>query len=86
MLEELIISENAIEELPLTIANMSALRVLKLQNNRLRTLPQNIADVVTLEEIDCSNNKDLEIIPALWRGDTSSILFICRIHRGLFLV
>lgn len=81
-LEELVLSENEIELLPKTISMMAALRVLKLQNNKLKKLPNEIAEVLTLEEIDCTNNKKLEMIPPNWRGDTESILFICRIHRG----
>ncbi len=36
-----------------------ALRVLKLQNNRLKSIPYTLADLATLEEIDCSNNEQL---------------------------
>jgi hypothetical protein len=35
----------------------------------------------TLEELDCSNNPDLSMVPKLWQGDTESILFVCKIHR-----
>ena len=82
MLEELIISENSLEELPHTVATMATLRILKLQNNKLRQLPYEIAEILTLENIDCSNNNDLEMLPPEWRGSTESILFICKIYRG----
>eukprot|EP01035_Chromulina_nebulosa_P019210 gene19210-25061_t len=80
-LEELILSENSIEEIPDTLALMSALRILKLQNNYLSSIPGELSNIFTLEEIDCSNNRNLTMIPHSWRGDTESILFICRIHR-----
>jgi len=83
MLEELIVSENVLEELPHTIATMSTLRILKLENNKLKALPYELADVVTLEEVNCANNPELEMLPPPWRGDSESILFICRIHRGM---
>lgn len=82
MLEELIVSENVLEEVPHTIATMSTLRILKLENNKLKALPYELADVVTLEEVNCANNPELEMLPPPWRGDSESILFICRIHRG----
>ncbi len=82
MLEELIVSENALEELPSTIATMAMLRVLKIQNNNLKTIPYELIDVVTLEELDVSLNPQLTMIPKLWQGDTNSVLFVCRVHRG----
>lgn len=82
MLEEFNLSENIIEELPHTISLMSNLRVLKLQNNKLTKIPYEIAEIITLEEVDCANNPSLGMIPAPWRGDTDSVLFICRLHRG----
>lgn len=83
MLEELVLSENSIEEIPVSMSLMSNLRIIKLANNRLKTIPYEIADILTLEEIDCSNNHNLESIPAKWRGDTESILFTTRVHRGI---
>jgi Leucine-rich repeat (LRR) protein len=82
MLEELVLSENNIEDIPVSLSLMSNLKVIKLANNRLKTIPYEIADILTLEEIDCSNNHHLESIPAKWRGDTDSVLFTCRVHRG----
>jgi len=82
MLEEMILSENAIDELPQTIELMANLRVLKLANNRLRVVPNELSEIVTLEDVDCSNNPDLDMIPARWRGDTDSVLFTCKVHRG----
>ena len=59
MLEELVLSENALEELPRSIMSMSTLRILKLENNKLKTLPYELADVVTLEDVNCANNNEL---------------------------
>lgn len=82
LLEELLLSENRLEDLPSSIAKIPNLRVIKLGNNRLREIPFELADLISLEDIDCSNNPNLEMIPANWRGDTSSIIFVCKIHRG----
>lgn len=82
MLDELVLSENLLEELPHSISSMSTLRIIKLENNKLRSLPHEIADIVTLEEVNCANNTQLEMLPENWRGNSDSILFICRIHRG----
>ncbi len=83
MLEELVASENLIEEFPVTLAKIPNLKIIRMMNNRLRTLPYQLADVLTIEEINCDNNPNLETVPGAWRGDTESILFVCRIHRGI---
>lgn len=83
MLEELVLSENSIEDIPVSLSLMSNLKILKLANNKLKAIPYEIADILTLEEIDCSNNHNLEAVPAKWRGDTDSVLFTCRVHRGM---
>jgi Leucine-rich repeat (LRR) protein len=82
MLEELVLSENSIEDIPVSMSLMSNLKTLKLANNKLKAIPYEIADILTLELIDCSNNHNLESIPPNWRGDTDSVIFTCRIHRG----
>lgn len=38
--------------------------------------------MVTLEELDFSGNPNLKMVPKLWQGDTESVLFVCKIHRG----
>jgi len=81
MLEELVLSENLLEDIPHTVSLMANLRILKLQNNKLRNIPYELAEVLTLEEIDCSNNNNLDTVPSRWRGDTESLLFTCRVHR-----
>ena len=82
MLEELVLSENSIDDIPVSISLMSNLKALKLANNKLKAIPFEIADIPTLEEIDCNNNPHLESIPPKWRGDTESVIFTCRVHRG----
>jgi Leucine-rich repeat (LRR) protein len=81
VLEELILSENMIEELPVTLAKIQNLRVLKMTNNKLKSIPFEIADILTLEDFDCGNNPHLESIPPKWRDDTESVLFTLRVHR-----
>jgi len=83
-MEELVLSENLIEVVPPTLSLCAVLRILKLQNNRLRTLPFELSDVLTLEEVDCSNNPSLDMVPEKWRGDTVSIMFVCRVHRDYY--
>ena len=46
-----------------------------------QTLPFEIGEILTLEEVDCANNKELSMLPPAWRGDTESILFVLRIYR-----
>lgn len=76
-------SENKLEEIPESLANLKALRVLRLQNNRLKTLPYALGAVITLEELDCAGNADLDVVPAALHSDTAMILWICRLHKGL---
>ena len=38
-----------------------------------------------IPEIDCLNNNNLDMVPEKWRGDSYSILFICRLHRDYSL-
>jgi len=80
-LEELMLNENSLEELPSSVEKMINLKILKLCNNRLRTVPYALADLLTLEVLDCANNPNLDIVPAAWRGDTESVLFVCRVHN-----
>ncbi len=40
--------------------------------------------MLTLEELDCANNPDLDSVPPAWRHDGQSVLFICRIHRDYY--
>ncbi|CAM9937415.1 unnamed protein product [Ectocarpus sp. 12 AP-2014] len=81
LLEELILSENKLEEIPGSLANLKALRVLRLQNNRLKTLPYALGAVITLEELDCAGNADLDVVPPALHSDTAMILWVCRLHK-----
>ena len=60
---------------------MTGLRMLRLQNNQLKTLPHEIAGLMSLDDIDCSNNNTLTMVPPSWRSDTDSVIFVCTIHR-----
>ena len=48
----------------------------------MKLLAYELADVVTLEDIDVSNNESLDIVPRAWARDTTSLLFVIRVHRG----
>ena len=78
----MVLSENSIEELPSTLMNLNSLKIVKLQNNKLRTIPIELPLLPTLEAIDLSNNSNLEMIPLEWRGSTKSIKILCELHKG----
>lgn len=80
--QELVLSENKIQEVPASLSHLKALRVLRLQNNRLMTLPHELGAVITLEELDCAGNADLDIVPVALHSDTAMILWVCRLHKG----
>jgi septal ring factor EnvC (AmiA/AmiB activator) len=80
-LEELNLSENLLESLPNSLSLCPVLRLLHLQNNNLREIPHELADILTLEDISVENNPALEMVPHRWQGDSSSVLFICKVHR-----
>lgn len=80
--QELILSENKLQEIPATLAGLKALRILRLQNNKLKTLPHSLGAVITLEELDCVGNADLDIVPPPLHSDTAMILWVCRLHEG----
>ena len=71
-LEVLALSENLLTELPETIGYMTNLKVLTLQANDLISIPLSLGNLLNLDEIDCTNNPRLEMIPEIWRG----VLFI----------
>ncbi|CAN0401700.1 unnamed protein product [Pylaiella littoralis] len=81
LLEELVLSENKIQEVPESLAHLKALRILRLQNNRLKTLPHELGAVITLEELDCAGNADLDIVPESLHSNTAMILWVCRLHK-----
>lgn len=55
---------------------------MRIQNNKLKTLPHKIGEVITLEDLDCAGNVDLDVVPAALHSDTTMILWICRLHTG----
>lgn len=81
--QELVLSENKIQEVPESLAHLKALRILRLQNNRLKTLPHELGAVITLEELDCAGNADLDIVPESLHSNTAMILWVCRLHKGM---
>lgn len=81
--QELILSENKLQEIPESLAHLKALRILRLQNNRLKTLPHALGAVITMEELDCAGNPDLDIVPPPLHSDTAMILWVCRLHKGM---
>jgi len=75
LFEEFALLENVKEE----SSGCVAVRILKLQSNKLKLLPYELADAVSLEDIDVSNNEYLNVIPRAWAGDTLSLLFVIRV-------
>lgn len=76
------LSENSIEELPPGMNALNSLRIVKLQNNKLRSIPIELPLLPTVEDIDLSNNPPLEMIPLDWRGSTKSIKALCELHKS----
>lgn len=85
ILEELILSENLLEAIPRTISGLGSLKILRLANNKLKSLPYETAEILTLEELDCSNNLNFDMVPSKWRGDSESLIFSCKVHRGKYM-
>lgn len=80
--KELVLSENKLQEIPTSLSGLKALRILRLQNNKLKSLPHALGAIITLEDLDCTGNSDLDIVPAAWHSDTAMILWVCRLHKG----
>lgn len=62
-LQELNLTNNAIEELPKEISKLKQLRILRLRNNQLERIPDSISKLSQLIELDLSNNQ-LHSLPA----------------------
>jgi Leucine-rich repeat (LRR) protein len=68
LLDTIILSENKLTGLPAALGTLQGLTVLRLANNDLRTVPHELAAVTTLQEVDCSGNAELDMIPLQLRG------------------
>eukprot|EP00953_Heterococcus_sp_UTEX-ZZ885_P031032 16336-Heterococcus_DN1.PRE.3 len=68
LLDTIILSENKLTALPAALGTLQGLTVLRLANNDLRTVPHELAAVTTLQEVDCSGNAKLDMIPLQLRG------------------
>lgn len=55
-LEKLVLSNNYIKEIPLTIINLTSLKHLYLSENMIRVFPKELCLLSTLETLDLSNN------------------------------
>ena len=81
-LEEVNASENKLVALPRSLGNCRKLARLLCQNNCLAMVPPTLADrAKSLETVNLVGNPDLAMIPKKIRGDTSLILWVCRLHR-----
>ena len=78
--QELVLSENKLLKIPGTLAELKALRVFCLQN-KIKTLPHALGLVITLEELHCAGNVDLDIVPKVCHSDAATILWVCRLHQ-----
>ena len=57
-------------------------RTLEIQNNQIKKMPPELSDCISIEDIDCSGNKHLEMIPEKLRTDTKLIMWICGLHKN----
>ena len=64
MLEKLHLDSNQISELP-TVCNLSSLKVLSLQSNRLTAMPEDIGSLRQLKRLSMRANKLIEIHPSI---------------------
>jgi hypothetical protein len=85
LLDTIILSENKLTGLPAALGTLQGLTVLRLANNDLRTVPHELAAVTTLQEVDCSGNAKLDMIPLQLRGNTLTavinVVLHSRFHR-----
>jgi hypothetical protein len=85
MLEQFVASENELTTIPASLAKIDALRVIRIQSNALIEIPPVIGTILTLEEIDVSNNTGLTMIPYDLRGNTELTIWVLRTmhsHNG----
>lgn len=76
-LENLHLNENMIQHLPDSIGECSQLRILKLQNNSLKSITCSLGKKDNqINEIDLTNNPNLQMIPKKVLGNTNTIMWI----------
>src|SRR3546814_2190989 len=75
-------SENKLLDIPNSIEKLENLKVLKLQSNDIAVLPVGIGDLLSLNDIDLSNNARLVMIPKQLRGDTAMVLWLCQMFSS----
>jgi Leucine-rich repeat (LRR) protein len=75
MIEELVVSENALDELPPTIGLMSVLRVFKAANNRIKEIPPEICKCLALKEVDFTGN-DARNLPGELQTNVAMIIWL----------
>ena len=56
MIEELYLSENALEEIPASVGKMTVLNTIKAGNNKLEEIPPELCKCLALKEVDFSGN------------------------------
>lgn len=80
LLEELIVSENALLELPAELGALPALRVLRAQNNEITVMAPEIGDCLGLTEVDVSYNP-LANVPEDVRKNAVMVTWLLRTHK-----
>ena len=67
--------------LPPQVGKLTVLRVLQCQNNKLSTIPPELGDLLSLDDVDFTNNPDIDNVPAQLLNDTNMIVWICRHNK-----
>ena len=80
LLEVINFKSNFLVTLPSEMGNIIALRILEVQDNKLEYIPSTIAGIPTLEEIHCSGNDKLEMVPPDMRESSDMVLWSLRLH------
>jgi len=80
LLEVINFKSNFLVTLPSEMGNIIALRILEVQDNKLEYIPSSIAGIPTLEEIHCSGNDKLIMVPSDMRDSSDMVLWSLRLH------
>lgn len=75
MIEELVVSENALDQLPSSIGSMTVLRVLKVANNRLNEVPPEVSKCLALKEVDFTGN-DTRNLPGELQTNVAMVIWL----------